>query len=170
MRLTPARTYTSAAALPNLSERCRVACRRAELATGDSGRVTAQEQPPVHRGRTPDRTGALRRVQLTNVMRYSSYLRAGVLRRGGFKLRDPLNFPDWQAAAGAQVPYSTDLFLNWRFYSIYAGGCVTDLGCQALDGIHMLTGAAFSASVKASGARSAEQVLGHRSQSNTRMD
>jgi predicted dehydrogenase len=86
----------------------------------------------------------------------ASYLRPGVLRRGGFKLRDPLNFVDWQAAAEAQVAYSPDRFLNWRFYSVYGGGCVTDLGTQMMDGIHILAGLGFPESVQANGVRSAE--------------
>jgi predicted dehydrogenase len=96
------------------------------------------------------------RVRTVRVRRSSSYLRKGVLRRGGFKLRDPLNFADWQKVARTQVPYSPDRFLNWRFYSMYGGGIVTDLGCDVLDGIHMLTGTGFALSVKASGVRSPE--------------
>lgn len=101
--------------------------------------------------------GAVGRVQMAQAASASSYLRSGVLRRGGVKFRDPLNFPDWQAAAVTKVPYSPDRFLNWRFYSMYAGGPVTDLGVHVLDGIHMLTGASFPSRVQASGVRSMEE-------------
>ena len=90
-------------------------------------------------------------VRSMHAERSSTDLRRSVLRRGRFKLPDPLNFADWQAAARVQVPYSPDRFLNWRFYSTYGGGIVTDLGCDVLDGIHMLTGVGFPLSVKASG-------------------
>jgi predicted dehydrogenase len=95
-------------------------------------------------------------VRSVRAERSSSYLRPGVLQRGGFKLRDPLNFPDWQAAARTQHAYSPDRFLNWRFYSLYGGGVVTDLGCDVLDSIHMLAGIDFPLSVKASGVPSVE--------------
>jgi predicted dehydrogenase len=86
----------------------------------------------------------------------ASYLRPDVLRRGGFKLREPLNFVDWQAAAEAQVAYSPDRFLNWRFYSAYGGGCVTELGTRVVDGIHILAGLGFPESVQATGVQSTE--------------
>jgi predicted dehydrogenase len=99
----------------------------------------------------------LKGARLVQAWRSADYLSSGVLRRGGFKLSDPLNFVDWQAAARMQVPYSPDRFLNWRFYSMYGGGIVTDLGCSVVDAIHILTGAAFPVSVKASGIRSSEE-------------
>jgi predicted dehydrogenase len=98
--------------------------------------------------------GAVGPLQMAQADCASSYLRPGVLRRGGVKFRDPLNFPDWQAAAAAKVPYSPDRFLNWRFYSMYGGGPVTDLGVHVLDGVHMLTGTSFPSRVQASGVRS----------------
>jgi predicted dehydrogenase len=81
----------------------------------------------------------------------SNALRPGVLKRGGVKLPEPLNFSDWQAGAAVKVPFSVDRFLNWRYYSDYGGGAVTDLGSHVFDGIHMLMGANFPATVKASG-------------------
>jgi predicted dehydrogenase len=90
-------------------------------------------------------------------LRTSNYLRPGLLHRGGVKFREPLNFPDWQAGAATQVPYSPDRFLNWRFYSMYGGGPVADLGVHILDGLHMLAGAAYPAVVKASGIPSKEE-------------
>jgi predicted dehydrogenase len=101
--------------------------------------------------------GAVGHVQMAQAECASAYLRAGVFRRGGVKFRDPLNFPDWQAAAATKVPYSPDRFLNWRFYSMYGGGPVTDLGVHALDGVHILTGASFPSRVQASGIRSKEE-------------
>lgn len=101
--------------------------------------------------------GALGRVQMAQANRTSPYLRPGVLRRGGVKFREPLNFPDWQAAAASKVPYSPDRFLNWRFYSMYGGGPVADLGVHVLDGMHLLTGAGFPTTVKASGVPSKEE-------------
>lgn len=101
--------------------------------------------------------GVMGGVQMAQAASASSYLRPGVLRRGGVKLRDPLNFPDWQAAAATRVPYSPDRFLNWRFYSMYAGGPVTDLGVPVLDGLHMLMGTSFPVRVQASGVRSKEE-------------
>ena len=101
--------------------------------------------------------GGIGRPQSTEARRTSSYLRAGVLRRGGLKLPEPLNFPDWQAAAATQVPYSPDRFLNWRFYSMYGGGPLADLGSHVFDGIHLLTGAGFPATVKATGTPSREE-------------
>jgi predicted dehydrogenase len=101
--------------------------------------------------------GSAGHIQIVQALRTSNYLRPGVLRRGGVKFRDPLNFPDWQAGAASQVPYSPDRFLNWRFYSMYGGGPVADLGVHILDGLHMLTGAAYPAVVKATGIRSKEE-------------
>lgn len=101
--------------------------------------------------------GAVGHVQMVQAASASSYLRPGAVRRGGVKLRDPLNFPDWQAAAASKVPYSPDRFLNWRFYSMYAGGPVTDLGVHVLDGVQMLMGASFPLRVQASGVRSKEE-------------
>lgn len=93
-------------------------------------------------------------VRIVQAERTSSYLRPGVLQRGGAKLREPLNFSDWQATAASKVPYSPDRFLNWRFYSTYGCGPVCDLGVHILDGIHLLAGAGFPATVTARGARS----------------
>jgi predicted dehydrogenase len=104
-----------------------------------------------HEAATPGRT------RLAQAQRYSDYLRPGVLRRGGFKLSDPLNFVDWQAAAATQVPYSPDRFLNWRFYLLYGGGVVSDLGCPAMDVLHMLVGLDYPVAVKASAIRSSEK-------------
>jgi predicted dehydrogenase len=98
--------------------------------------------------------GEIRMVQLN---RTSSYLRPGVLRRGGAKLREPLNFPDWQATAASKMPYSPDRFLNWRFYSMYGGGPVCDLGVHILDSIHLMAGAGFPATVSARGLSSKEE-------------
>ena len=94
------------------------------------------------------RIGEIRMVQAT---RTSSYLRPDVLRRGGAKLPEPLNFPDWQSTSATKVPYSPDRFLNWRFYSMYGGGPVCDLGVHILDGIHFLGGADFPETVTATG-------------------
>ncbi len=96
-------------------------------------------------------------VRVVQARGFSNYLRRGVLRRGGVKFREPLNFPDWQAGAAKQFPYSPDRFLNWRFYSMYGGGPVTDLGTPILDGVHLLTGAGFPAVVEANGVRSSEE-------------
>lgn len=102
-------------------------------------------------------TGKIGEVRIVQANRTSSYLRPGVLHRGGAKLREPLNFPDWQATASSKVPYNPDRFLNWRFYSMYGGGPVADLGVHVLDGIHLLTGAGFPATVIAKGVRSKEE-------------
>jgi len=96
--------------------------------------------------------GPVGRIQMLRAHRSSSYLHAHVLRRGGVKLPEPLNFQDWQAAAATKVDYSPDRFLNWRFYADYGGGAVTDLGCHAVDGLNMLTGLSYPVSVKAGGA------------------
>jgi predicted dehydrogenase len=98
--------------------------------------------------------GTIGSIRMVQANRTSSYLRPGVLRRGGPKLREPLNFPDWQATAATKVPYSPDRFLNWRFYSMYGGGPVCDLGVHVLDGIHLMTRVDFPASVTARGVRS----------------
>ena len=95
--------------------------------------------------------GVLGRVQMARSYCVSNSLRPGVLKRGGVKLPEPLNFSDWQWGAVARVPFSVDRFLNWRYYSEYGVGPVADLGCHVLDGIHMLTGASFPITVKASG-------------------
>jgi predicted dehydrogenase len=89
--------------------------------------------------------------------RTSSYLHSGVLRRGSAKLREPLNFPDWQATAASKMPDSPDRFLNWRFYSMYGGGPVCDLGVHILDGIHVMASAGLPATVTARGVRSKEE-------------
>lgn len=96
-------------------------------------------------------SGVLGPIQLARAWRSSNALRAGVLQRGGVKLPEPLNFPDWQAGAAAKVPFSVDRFLNWRYYPEYGGGPVADLGCQVVDGFHMLAGVSYPVSVKASG-------------------
>ena len=101
--------------------------------------------------------GKIGEIRMVQANRTSSYLRPGVLRRGEVKLRDPLNFPDWQATAAFKVPYSPDRFLNWKFYSIYGGGPVCDLGVHILDGIHLLTGSSFPTVVTARGLRSNEE-------------
>jgi predicted dehydrogenase len=95
--------------------------------------------------------GALGRLQMGRAYCFSNSLRPDVLKRGGVKLPEPLNFSDWQAGAAAKVPFNVDRFLNWRYYSEYGGGVVTDLGSHVLDGIHMLAGANFPVTVKASG-------------------
>lgn len=99
--------------------------------------------------------GSLGPVQGARANRTSGALRAGVLRRGGVKLPEPLNFFDWQAGLTTKLPLTVDRFLNWRYYSEYGGGVVADLGCHVLDGIHMLTNAGYPVSVKASGVHSA---------------
>jgi predicted dehydrogenase len=78
------------------------------------------------------------------------------LKRGVPKLRDPLNFTDWQSCAEQQVEYSPDRFLNWRFYSMYGGGPVTDLGVQTLDKLDILAGPSFPVTVAGSGVPSTE--------------
>jgi predicted dehydrogenase len=98
--------------------------------------------------------GKIEQVRMVQANRTSSYLRPGVLRRGGAKLREPLNFPDWQATAASKVPYRPDRFLNWRFYSTYGGGPVCDLGVHIMDGVHLMTSAGFPATVTARGVRS----------------
>jgi predicted dehydrogenase len=100
------------------------------------------------------RAGKIGEIRMVQANRTSPYLRPGVLRRGGAKLREPLNFPDWQATAASKVPYSPDRFLNWRFYSMYGGGPVCDLGVHALDGIHLMAGAGLPATVTARSLRS----------------
>ena len=84
----------------------------------------------------------------------SPYLRPGVLKRGPTKLPEPLNFEDWQAAAETHVAYSPDRFLNWRFYSAYGGGCVTDLGTGLFDCVHMIARLGSPVSVLARGTKS----------------
>ena len=101
--------------------------------------------------------GRIGEIRMVQANRTSSYLRPGVLRRGGAKLREPLNFPDWQSTAASKVPYSPDRFSNWRFYSMYGGGPVSDLGVHILDGIHLTTGAGFPTTVTAKGVRSEEK-------------
>jgi len=101
--------------------------------------------------------GKVGQIRIVQVNRTSSYLRPGVLRRGPVKFREPLNFPDWQATAASKVPYNPDRFLNWRFYSMYGGGPVCDLGVHLLDSIHLMSGVGFPAMVAASGVRSKEE-------------
>jgi predicted dehydrogenase len=93
-------------------------------------------------------------VPTVRALRTSPSLRPEVLKRGGVKLPEPLNFFDWQAGAAVRVPLSVDRFLNWRYYPEYGGGAIGDLGCTLLDGIHMLTGSGFPLSVTATGIRS----------------
>jgi len=95
--------------------------------------------------------GALGHLRMARAYSDSDALRPGVLKRGGVKLTEPLNFFDWQAGLAVKAPFSVDRFLNWRYYSEYGGGAVTSLGCSVLDGIHMLAGANFPLTVKASG-------------------
>jgi predicted dehydrogenase len=100
------------------------------------------------------RTGRIRAAQAAG---RSDCLRPGVLRRGGFKLPDPLNFVDWQAAAVQQVSYNPDRFLNWRYYSLYGGGIVTDLGFPIMDLVDAMCAAGVPLSVTATGVRSSEE-------------
>jgi predicted dehydrogenase len=95
--------------------------------------------------------GALGRVEMARSYCVSNALSPSVLKRGGVKLPEPLNFYDWQAGAATKVPISVDRFLNWRYYSDYGGGAVADLGSHIIDGIHILIGANFPVTVKASG-------------------
>jgi predicted dehydrogenase len=99
----------------------------------------------------------LGRIRIAHAHRNSDCLRPRVLHRGGFKLPEPLNFVDWQAAAAKQVPYSPDRFVNWRFYSMYGDGIVSDLGFPTLDAIDCLSGAGFPVTVQASGFPSPEE-------------
>ena len=103
--------------------------------------------------------GAMGHVQVARAWRSSNALRTGVLQRGGVKLPEPLNFVDWQAGAAAKVPFSVDRFLNWRYYPEYGGGVVADLGCHVVDGFHMLTGAGYPNTVKASGIHATAEGL-----------
>ena len=48
--------------------------------------------------------GALGRVNMARSYCVSNSLRPGVLKRGGVKLPEPLNFSDWQWGAVARVP------------------------------------------------------------------
>jgi predicted dehydrogenase len=83
----------------------------------------------------------------------ASYLLPHNLKRGPTKLPEPLNFEDWQSGAETHVTYSPDRFLNWRFYSAYGGGCITDLGAPLLDGIQMVAGLGYPLAVSARGQR-----------------
>jgi predicted dehydrogenase len=93
------------------------------------------------------RNGEIGPVQRIEARASAPYLRPGALKRGPTKLPDPLNFEDWQSGAGTRVAYSPDRFLNWRYYSTYAGGCVTDLGCRLMDRLHMVCGIGYPVSV-----------------------
>ena len=86
----------------------------------------------------------------------ASYLLPGVLKRGPIKLSEPLNFEDWQAAAEPHEPYSPDRFFNWRYYSAYSGGCLTQLATPLLDGVQAVCGLGDPVTVMARGANSRE--------------
>ena len=68
------------------------------------------------------------------------------------KLDGPLDWEQWQGSAPRQ-PMDPDRFRNWRYYSDYAGGIVSDQGAHVFDGIHMLMGAGFPSAVNASGGK-----------------
>jgi len=62
---------------------------------------------------------------------------------------------DWDQWLGPRPkrPLNPDLFHNWREYSEFAGGIVSDQGAHVYDGIHMLMNASYPLAVNASGGK-----------------
>jgi predicted dehydrogenase len=113
--------------------------------------LQARSNPVLSQMAARLRGGEIGAIQRIEARAAASYLRPRALQRGPTKLPDPLNFEDWQAGAETRAPYSPDRFLNWRYYSTYCGGCVTDLGCRLVDRVHMAGGIGYPVSVFASG-------------------
>jgi predicted dehydrogenase len=68
------------------------------------------------------------------------------------KLEGPLDWEQWQGPAQKR-PLDPARFFDWRSYSEYSGGMVTDQGAHVYDGIHMLMGAGYPRAVTASAGR-----------------
>ncbi len=72
-----------------------------------------------------------------------------VLRLSDKKLTGPIDWEQWQGPAPRrdQEPLR---FFEWRRFTEYSGGPITDIGPHVMDGIHMLMGVAWPAAVNAS--------------------
>jgi predicted dehydrogenase len=68
------------------------------------------------------------------------------------KLEGKLDWDAWQGPA-TRRPFDPDRFVNWRFYSDYAGGIVADQGAHVFDGIQMLMDSGPPVAVTASAGR-----------------
>lgn len=74
------------------------------------------------------------------------------LKPPGRKLEGPLDWEQWQGPA-RKHPLDPARFFDWRSYSDYSGGMVTDQGAHVYDGINMLMGAGYPRAVTASAGR-----------------
>lgn len=64
------------------------------------------------------------------------------------KLQGPLDWEQWQGPAKRQ-PSDPARFLDWRSYSEYSGGILTDQGAHVFDGVNMLMNASYPSAVTA---------------------
>jgi predicted dehydrogenase len=60
-----------------------------------------------------------------------------------------LDWDQWQGPVKQKHPFDADRFRNWRQYSEYAGGIVSDQGAHVFDGIHLLMNASYPLAVTA---------------------
>jgi predicted dehydrogenase len=68
------------------------------------------------------------------------------------KLDGLLDWEQWQGPAPHR-PFDPNRFRNWRAYTDYSGGIVSDQGAHIYDGIHLIGGVGFPAAVMASAGR-----------------
>jgi len=65
------------------------------------------------------------------------------------KLDGPLDWEQWQGPSQKRIPLNPLIFRNWRNFSDYAGGILTDQGAHVFDGIHLLMNASYPSAVTA---------------------
>jgi predicted dehydrogenase len=99
-------------------------------------------------GREVVKSGVLGNVRMVRSWWLNNYLGTPA----PTKLDGPLDWEQWQGPAEHRK-FDANRFKNWRYYSDYAGGIVSDQGAHVFDGIHMLMGAGFPLAVNASGGK-----------------
>ena len=98
------------------------------------------------------------RGSLGHISMVRSWWLDNILRLSDKKLEGPL---DWKQFQGSAPSYTTDplRFFEWRRFTDYSGGPITDVGPHVMDGITMLMGAGFPSAVNATAApRRTEKV------------
>ncbi len=96
-------------------------------------------------GRDIVKSGKLGSVRMVRSWWLNNYLGSAP----ATKLDGKLDWEQWQGPA-AHRPFDADRFRNWRLYSDYAGGIITDQGAHVFDGIHLLMSAGYPSAVNAS--------------------
>ena len=91
------------------------------------------------------------RGDLGHISMVRSWWLDNVLRLSTKKLEGPLDWKQFQGSAPSHAPDPLRYF-EWRRFSDYSGGPVTDICPHVMDGITMLMGAGFPAAVNATAA------------------